>query len=123
MKKTVDPPTSSPATRDEQQTSSHIPVRPLYTPADLEDWDYDRQVGYPGEPFDPSERKRALIPRKYQGRRFLGVFACGLRTRSKDQDNLLPRQTRHLPIAKDFRSGSKSSKAHSSKEGHSKGGS
>ena len=81
------------------------------------------QVGYPGEPFDPSERKRALIPRKYQGRRFLGVFACGLRTRSKDQDNLLPRQTRHLPIAKDFRSGSKSSKAHSSKEGHSKGGS
>ena len=34
------------------QTSSHIPVRPLYTPADLEDWAYDRQVGYPGEfPF------------------------------------------------------------------------
>jgi len=30
------------------QTSSHIPVRPLYTSADLEGWDYDRQVGYPG---------------------------------------------------------------------------
>jgi methylmalonyl-CoA mutase, N-terminal domain len=34
------------------QTSSHIPVRPLYTPADLDGWDYDRQVGYPGQyPF------------------------------------------------------------------------
>ena len=34
------------------ETESHIPVRPLYTPADLEGWDYDRQVGYPGEyPF------------------------------------------------------------------------
>ena len=34
----------------EEQTSSHIPVRPLYTPADMEGWDYDRQVGYPGRP-------------------------------------------------------------------------
>jgi methylmalonyl-CoA mutase N-terminal domain/subunit len=33
----------------EPETSSHIPVRPLYTPADLEGWDYDREVGYPGE--------------------------------------------------------------------------
>jgi methylmalonyl-CoA mutase, N-terminal domain len=34
------------------QTSSHIPVRPLYTPADLDGWDYDRQLGYPGQyPF------------------------------------------------------------------------
>ncbi len=37
---------------DEQETSSHIPVRPLYTPADLEGWDQARDVGYPGEfPF------------------------------------------------------------------------
>jgi methylmalonyl-CoA mutase N-terminal domain/subunit len=33
----------------EQQTSSHIPVRPLYTPADLIGWDYDHDVGYPGQ--------------------------------------------------------------------------
>jgi methylmalonyl-CoA mutase N-terminal domain/subunit len=32
-----------------QETSSHIPVLPLYTPADLAAWDYDRDVGYPGE--------------------------------------------------------------------------
>ncbi len=31
------------------QTESHIAVHPLYTPADLGAWDYDRQVGYPGE--------------------------------------------------------------------------
>src|SRR5574340_923699 len=29
-------------------TSSHIPVRPLYTPADLAAWNYDRELGYPG---------------------------------------------------------------------------
>jgi len=34
------------------ETASHIPVHPLYTPADLEGSDYDSQVGYPGEyPF------------------------------------------------------------------------
>ena len=38
MKSTLDP-----------GTESHIAVRPLYTPADLEAWDYDRQVNYPGE--------------------------------------------------------------------------
>jgi hypothetical protein len=27
------------------QTASHIPVRQVYTPADLEGWEYDRQVG------------------------------------------------------------------------------
>ena len=41
------PPSSAPA--EEQETSSHISVRPLYTPADLADSDYDRQVGYPGQ--------------------------------------------------------------------------
>ena len=44
--------TDSKAIPADPQTSSCIPVHPLYTPADLENWDYDRQVGYPGEyPF------------------------------------------------------------------------
>src|SRR5689334_3780575 len=44
--------TSKTAGSDERQTSSQIPVQPLYTPADLDGWDYDKQVGYPGEyPF------------------------------------------------------------------------
>ena len=34
---------------DAQETSSHISVHPLYTPADLEGWDYDRELSYPGQ--------------------------------------------------------------------------
>ncbi len=46
------------------ETSSHIPVRPLYIAGDLEGWDYDRQVGYPGEyPFT-----RGIQPTMYRGR-------------------------------------------------------
>jgi methylmalonyl-CoA mutase N-terminal domain/subunit len=49
---------------DDQQTSSHIPVRPLYTPANLEGWDYDEKVGYPGKyPFT-----RGVQPTMYRGR-------------------------------------------------------
>jgi methylmalonyl-CoA mutase N-terminal domain/subunit len=46
------------------ETSSHIPVRPLYTPADLADFDYDQQVGYPGDfPYT-----RGVQPTMYRGR-------------------------------------------------------
>jgi len=39
-------------------------VHALYTPADLEAWDYDRQVGYPGDyPFT-----RGVQPTMYRGR-------------------------------------------------------
>jgi len=46
------------------QTSSHIPIHPLYTPADLDGWNYDHQLGYPGEyPFT-----RAIHATGYRGR-------------------------------------------------------
>jgi methylmalonyl-CoA mutase N-terminal domain/subunit len=55
---------SAPLDSDELQTSSHIPVRPLYTPTDLDGWSYDEQVGYPGEfPFT-----RGVQPTMYRGR-------------------------------------------------------
>src|ERR1700751_3933009 len=39
-------------------------TRPLYTPADLQDWDYDREVGYPGQfPYT-----RGVQPNMYRGR-------------------------------------------------------
>src|SRR5260221_7050293 len=48
----------------EPETSSHIPVRPLYGPSDLAGWDYDRDVGYPGEfPYT-----RGVQPTMYRGR-------------------------------------------------------
>ncbi|MGZ4787239.1 MAG: acyl-CoA mutase large subunit family protein [Terriglobales bacterium] len=46
------------------KTTSGIPVEPLYTPADLEGWDYDREVSFPGEfPFT-----RGVHPTMYRGR-------------------------------------------------------
>ena len=36
----------------EFETSSHMAVKPLYTPSDLKGSDYESEVGYPGEyPF------------------------------------------------------------------------
>src|SRR5579863_7905575 len=46
------------------ETSSHIPVRPLYGPSDLADWDYHQQLGYPGDfPYT-----RGVQPTMYRGR-------------------------------------------------------
>src|SRR5436190_10482320 len=46
------------------KTSSKISIRPLYTPENLDGWDYDRQVGYPGDfPFT-----RGVQPTMYRGR-------------------------------------------------------
>ena len=55
---------AKPAAVPEPETSSHIPVRPLYTPADLATFDYDTQAGYPGQyPFT-----RGVQPTMYRGR-------------------------------------------------------
>src|SRR5450631_1855820 len=54
---------ADPGTPD-PETSSHIPVRPLYGPSDLADWDYDQQLGYPGDfPYT-----RGVQPTMYRGR-------------------------------------------------------
>src|SRR5947199_10577530 len=46
------------------QTSSKIPVRPLYTPGDLDGNDLETRVGYPGQyPFT-----RGIQPTIYRGR-------------------------------------------------------
>jgi methylmalonyl-CoA mutase N-terminal domain/subunit len=46
------------------RTSSRIPVHQLYTPADLDGWDYDQQIGYPGDfPYT-----RGVQPTMYRGR-------------------------------------------------------
>jgi methylmalonyl-CoA mutase N-terminal domain/subunit len=38
-----------PPSPGDPETSSHIPIRSLYGPPDLEEWDYEEKVGYPGE--------------------------------------------------------------------------
>ena len=46
------------------ETSSHIPVKPLYTPLDLEGFEYEQDLGYPGQyPFT-----RGVQPSMYRGR-------------------------------------------------------
>ena len=46
------------------ESLSGIPIRPLYAPADLEDWRYAEKLGYPGEfPFT-----RGPYPSMYRGR-------------------------------------------------------
>jgi len=49
---------------DGATTISGVPIQPLYTPADLEGWSYDEQLGYPGEfPYT-----RGVYPSMYRGR-------------------------------------------------------
>jgi methylmalonyl-CoA mutase N-terminal domain/subunit len=59
---------------EEQQTSSHISVRPLYTAADLEGWNYDEQVGYPGEfPFTRGVQATMYRGRLWTMRQYAGM--------------------------------------------------
>jgi methylmalonyl-CoA mutase N-terminal domain/subunit len=56
------------------ETSSHIPVRPLYSPADLEGWDYERQVGYPGQfPFTRGVQATMYRGRLWTMRQYAGM--------------------------------------------------
>jgi len=56
------------------ETASHIPVRPLYTPADLEGWDYSRQVGFPGEfPFTRGVQASMYRGRLWTMRQYAGM--------------------------------------------------
>ena len=46
------------------ETSSHIPIRQLYSGSDLESWAYNQQLGYPGDfPYT-----RGVQPTMYRGR-------------------------------------------------------
>src|SRR5579864_7630927 len=57
-----------------QETSSHIPVHPLYTPADLESWDYDDQVGYPGQfPYTRGVQATMYRGRLWTMRQYAGM--------------------------------------------------
>jgi methylmalonyl-CoA mutase N-terminal domain/subunit len=75
-----------------EQTSSHIAIRPLYTPADLaaehsnatghsnaakhsnNDWNYDRDVGYPGEfPYTRGVQATMYRGRLWTMRQYAGM--------------------------------------------------
>ena len=58
----------------DQETSSHIPVQPLYAPVDLEGSDYDTRVGYPGEfPFTRGVQATMYRGRLWTMRQYAGM--------------------------------------------------
>ncbi|MGB6386685.1 MAG: methylmalonyl-CoA mutase family protein [Terriglobales bacterium] len=71
--------TSGPLTKREasllgEETSSHIPIRPLSTPDDLAAWDYDRDVGYPGEfPYTRGVQATMYRGRLWTMRQYAGM--------------------------------------------------
>src|SRR6266704_2022826 len=70
---TAAPPKATPPQAD-PETSSHIPVRPLYTPAHLKKWDQEREVGYPGEyPFTRGVQATMYRGRLWTMRQYAGM--------------------------------------------------
>ena len=68
--------TSAVATKpaDQQETSSHINIHPLYSPADLEGWDYDRDLNYPGQfPFTRGVQASMYRGRLWTMRQYAGM--------------------------------------------------
>src|SRR5690242_18175859 len=65
---------TAPAPHREIETSSHIPVKPLYTPADLKGLDYEAEIGYPGEyPFTRGVQATMYRGRLWTMRQYAGM--------------------------------------------------
>ena len=74
MSDKVDTPAKSKPQKFEPQTSSHIPVQPLYTPVDLAGQDYDREIGYPGDfPFTRGVQATMYRGRLWTMRQYAGM--------------------------------------------------
>ena len=59
---------------DVQETSSHIVVNPLYTPADVEDTNYDSDIGYPGQfPYTRGVQATMYRGRLWTMRQYAGM--------------------------------------------------
>jgi len=59
---------------EQQETSSHIGIKPLYTSADLEGWDYDRHLGYPGQfPYTRGVQASMYRGRLWTMRQYAGM--------------------------------------------------
>ena len=65
---------TTPSPAAEVETSSHIPVKPLYAPADLKSSDYESEVGYPGEyPFTRGVQATMYRGRLWTMRQYAGM--------------------------------------------------
>jgi len=68
------PPAKPKPTPPDPQTSSGIPVRALYTPADLAGRDYDHDLGYPGDfPYTRGVQATMYRGRLWTMRQYAGM--------------------------------------------------
>jgi methylmalonyl-CoA mutase N-terminal domain/subunit len=85
----------------EFSTSSRIPVEPLYTAADLAEWDADAQLGFPGEyPYT-----RGIQPTMFRGRLWTMRQYAGFATAEESNQRyhyLLEQGTMGLSVAFDL---------------------
>ena len=59
---------------DSLETTSHIEVHPLYTPADLEGFDYEKDLGYPGQfPYTRGVQATMYRGRLWTMRQYAGM--------------------------------------------------
>src|SRR5258708_28916964 len=59
---------------EKQETSSPIGVKPLNTPAELDGWDYDQQLGYPGQfPYTRGVQTSMYRGRLWTMRQYAGL--------------------------------------------------
>src|ERR1700686_4741501 len=60
--------------KKQEETSSHIAVRPLYTADDLAAWDHDRDLGYPGQfPYTRGVQATMYRGRLWTMRQYAGM--------------------------------------------------
>ena len=72
--KTAEPTVEPSDSLGKQETSSHISVRSLYSPAELAAWEYDRDVGYPGEfPYTRGVQATMYRGRLWTMRQYAGM--------------------------------------------------
>ncbi len=74
MAETKEKKTSQNKPADVQETSSHIVVNPLYTPSDLDGWNYDQEAGFPGQfPYTRGVQATMYRGRLWTMRQYAGM--------------------------------------------------
>jgi methylmalonyl-CoA mutase, N-terminal domain len=74
MAETKTKPTVSGKLAENQETSSHVAIKPLYTPADLVGWRSDEQLGFPGQfPYTRGVQASMYRGRLWTMRQYAGM--------------------------------------------------
>jgi methylmalonyl-CoA mutase N-terminal domain/subunit len=98
---TPDPSLQRESQAADEETTSHIPILPLYTPEHLSAWDHDRDVGYPGQfPYTRGVQATMYRGRLWTMRQYAGMGDAG--ESNKRYKYLLANGTTGLSVAFDL---------------------